>query len=420
MPGRRIRLTLVGAVIAVSVPLLSAGPAVAAPLPPAALRTLPGCDGNEQPPRPSTVVPWAQKRYSPERLAPLATGRGVTVAVMDSGVDKTNPQLRGRVEVGRDYLVPGLDGSRDCVGHGTGVASIIAAKPTDGMGLRGLAPDVDILPVRVSERRQVDGEERGETATPAEFAAAIGWAVQNGADVINLSVTFHRDDPLIRAAIASALENDVVVVAAAGNDFDKGNPRPYPAAYDGVIGVGSIGEDGQISPFSQRGDWVDLVAPGGNVIVATPERGHKIDNGTSFAAPYVAATAALVREYLPNLTAKQVAERLVATADPAGGDRDTFGAGVLNPYRAVTDTPPPAARQVAAGLPPHRDDPAEVARAQRRSLAQERALWVAGLAGTVAGLALLLAVVVPRGIRRGWRPADPAHPADPTASADPA
>ena len=90
-----------------------------------------------------------------------------------------------------------------------------------------------------------------------------------------------------------------------------------------------------------------------------------------------------------------------------GSDPNAYGAGLLNPYRAVTDTAAPARRPEAAGLPPHQVDPAEVAQEQRRSLAQERALWVAGLAGTVALVALLLAVVLPRGIRRGWRPAGP-------------
>lgn len=410
MPGRRMRLVLVGAVIAVAVPPVAAGPAAAMAVPPPAARlAVPGCENSEPPPKVITAMPWPQTRYAPVRLAPLATGAGVTVAVIDSGVDDTHPQMKGRVVAGRDFLDAGLDGTRDCVRHGTGVASIIAATPRDGVAFRGLAPQAKILPVRVSEQKAIDGKESGRTVGIETFAESIRWAVDNGADVINLSVVYYQDDAALKSAIAYAAQKDVVVVAAAGNKNGDGNPVPYPASYDGVIGVGAIGEDGQIQPFSQRGPYVDLVAPGAKVLMAAPERGHQEDAGTSYATPFVAAAAALIRQYWPDLKAPQVAERLIATADPASGtDRNAYGAGVLNPYRAVTDTGAPARRPAAPGLPPYQLDPEEVARAERRSVTQERALWVAGLAGAVAGVALLLAVVLPRGSRRGWRPAGPA------------
>ncbi|MDG4790504.1 type VII secretion-associated serine protease mycosin [Micromonospora sp. WMMD1102] len=390
-------------------PPIAAGPAVAAPLgPPVAQRALPGCDDNTPPAQPITTLPWAQQRYAPERLAPLATGAGVTVAVIDSGVDDTHPQMRGRVLRGRDFLGSDQNGKRDCARHGTGVASIIAAAPREGTPFRGFAPDAKILPIRVSEQKVIEGKESGDSVTVGTFAQSIRWAVDNGADVINLSVVYYSDNPALRAAVEYAVRKDVVIVAAAGNLNQDKNPRPFPTSYDGVIGVGSVGEDGAVSQFSQRGDYVDLVAPGGGVVVAAPERGHVLDNGTSYATPFVTATAALIRQYHPELDARQVAQRLIAAADPVpGSDRNAYGAGLLNPYRAVTDTAAPARRPEAAGLPPHQVDPAEVAQAQRRSVAQERALWVAGLAGTVALMALLLAVVLPRGMRRGWRPAGP-------------
>ncbi|MFY1673708.1 type VII secretion-associated serine protease mycosin [Plantactinospora sp. WMMB334] len=409
MPGRGIRLTLVAALAALLAPPMGAAPAPAAPLaPPIAQRALPGCDDDTPPAQPITTLPWAQQRYAPERLAPLATGAGVTVAVIDSGVDDTHPQLKGRVLRGRDFLEPGLDGTRDCARHGTGVASIIAATPRDGVAFRGVAPGVKILPVRLTEQKVIEGKTSGDPADVGTFAQSIRWAVDNGAEVINLSVVLYDDDPTIERAVEYALEKDVVIVAAAGNQYAEGNRTPYPASYDGVIGVGSVGEDGVVSPFSQRGGYVDLVAPGGKVTVAVPERGHVVENGTSFATPFVTATVALIRQYWPELNARQVAQRLVASADPVpGSSRDAYGAGMLNPYRAVTDTAAPGRRQEAGGLPAHEVDPVEVARAERRAAAQERALWVAGLAGTVALVALLLAVVLPRGMRRGWRPAGP-------------
>ncbi|MEV4811102.1 type VII secretion-associated serine protease mycosin [Micromonospora avicenniae] len=352
-----------------------------------------------------TATPWPQQRYVPERLAPLATGAGVTVAVVDSGVDRAHHQLTGRVLDGTDLLDDGGDGTRDCAGHGTGVASLIAAVPRPGVAFRGMAPGARILPVRVSEQQVVQGRESGRTVGAGEFARAIRWAVDHGADVLNLSVVLYTDDPAVRAAVDYALSRDVVVVAAAGNLHEAGDPPPYPAAYDGVLGVGAIGADGSRAPFSQTGPYVDLVAPGSDVLTAAPGRGHHRAEGTSYAAPFVAATAALLREYRPRLSAAQVAERIVASADPApdGG----YGAGVLNPYRAVTETTGGTAgpRPVAA-LADDRTDPARQAQQARREAARDRALAVAATLGMAAAVVALLAYLLPRGARRRWRPAD--------------
>ncbi len=393
------RLLLVG--LAAALLAGSTGGAVAV-----AARAAPHCTSPPAPVRPVSTVPWPQQRYAPERLSPLATGSGVTVAVIDSGVDRRHPQLAGQVLTGTDLLDPGGDGTLDCVGHGTGVASVIAAAPQDGIAFRGLAPDARILPVRISEQQVVEGRGSGRTVGADDFARAIRWAVDNGADVLNLSVVLYADHPAVRAAVAAALARDVVVVAAAGNLHGSGDPRPYPAAYDGVLGVGAVGGDGVRAAFSQAGAYVDLVAPGTDVLIAAPGRGHHRAEGTSYAVPFVAATAALLRQYRPELSAVEVAARIVATADPApeGG----YGAGVLNPYRAVTETggvPHPAGSPVV--LADEGTDPALVAQQARRVDARRRAVWMA-VAGvlTVAAIAVA-AVVVPAGVRRRWRPADP-------------
>ncbi|WP_433128518.1 type VII secretion-associated serine protease mycosin [Micromonospora sp. CA-240977] len=378
----------------------------------AGLRTAPACATPLAPVRPVTATPWPQQRYDPTRLAPLATGAGVTVAVVDSGVDRAHPQLVGRVLAGTDLLDRGGDGGRDCAGHGTGVASIIAATPQPGVAFRGLAPGARILPVRVSEQQVVQGRESGRTVSADEFAEAIRWAVDHEADVVNLSVVLYADDPEVRSAVRYAVDRDVVLVAAAGNLHDGGNPRPFPAAYDGVLGVGAIGADGGRATFSQTGAYVDLVAPGSEVLTAAPGSGHHQVEGTSYAAPFVAATAALLREYRPELTAAQVAERIIATADPApdAGHGGGYGAGVLNPYRAVTETGGGrvAGPRPVAMLAADRADPASLARQARRANAQKRALLVSAAVGTMTATVALLALVVPRGARRRWRPADPA------------
>ncbi|MEG3636608.1 type VII secretion-associated serine protease mycosin [Micromonospora sp. S2-005] len=371
-------------------------------------RAAPACASPPAPAGPTSAAPWAQQRYAPERLARLATGSGVTVAVVDSGVDRAHPQLAGRVLAGTDLLDAGGDGGLDCVGHGTGVASIIAAAPRDGTAFRGLAPKARILPIRVSEQQVVDGRGTGRTATPRDLGRAIRWAVDQGATVVNLSVVLYADHSAVRAAVGYALSRDVVVVAAAGNGSADGRRRPYPATYDGVLGVGAVGADGRRADFSQPGTHVDLVAPGLDVLVAAPGSGHRSAAGTSYAAPFVAATAALLRQYRPDLGALEVARRIVATADPAPGDG--YGSGVLNPYRAVTETVAvPRHARPATGLADDRPDPTLLAQHDRRRDARNRALLLTGAGLPLVAAVVLAAVVVPGGLRRRWRPADHGH-----------
>ena len=164
------------------------------------------------------------------------------------------------------------------------------------------------------------------------------------AKVINISAYYYVDDPLVRAAIAYARQNDVVVVAAVGNGHSntpgEKDPTPYPAAYDGVLGVGSIDESGARASDSQVGPYVDLVAPGVRITMAANRSGdYWVAQGTSFAAPLVAAAAALFRARFPGMKADEVVRRLEATADPVrGGPRsDEYGYGEVDPYRAVNE-----------------------------------------------------------------------------------
>jgi subtilisin family serine protease len=230
--------------------------------------------------------------------------------------------------------------------------------------------------------------------------------VDNGATVLNLSLTVFQDVPEIKQAVEYAQAHDVLVVAAAGNNHDQGNPRPYPAAYPGVLGVGSIDIAGARAPDSQAGDYVDLVAPGVKVTGCDPGAGQELWQGTSFATPFVSGTAALVRSAWPRLTADQVAERLIRTASAARGGAGSpeYGAGVVNPYRAVTDTTvdSAAAPGRSAPIPAQQPDPA----AQRHEAAVRaadrgaRGAATTTLAVTLGGL--LVAGLVIAGRRRGW------------------
>lgn len=322
-------------------------PAPAAP-PPGACLTAPASH-DVRPER-----PWEDKLLDPARVWPVTRGAGVRVGVVDSGVDADNPALRGKVFAGHDF-VRGVDGARfDCAPHGTPVASIIAAAPVDGTGFHGVAPDARIVPARVTDTDEIKGG-------PAVVAAGIRYTVDSGVRVLNLSLTVFQDDLEIKQAVAYAQAHDVLVVAAAGNLHENGNPTPYPAAYPGVLGVGSVDVTGARAPDSQSGPYVDLVAPGVKVTGCAPGNGHALWQGTSFATPFVSGTAALVRAAYPKLTAAEVADRLIRTASVSrGGVRGPeYGAGVVNPYRAVTDTtlagdPVPETRQA---VPPQQPDP---------------------------------------------------------------
>ncbi|MFI7545478.1 type VII secretion-associated serine protease mycosin [Actinoplanes sp. NPDC049599] len=392
---------------------LTASAAVLAPAAPAQARAF-ACQSLPAPAKVSAAVPYETQLFAPERLAPFATGAGIRIAVVDSGVDAGHPQLDGQVAAGRDFLHGNATGRQDCVGHGTAVASVIAARPVAGAGLRGLAPGATIVPVRVSEQTDTE-QQNGEPASPARFATAIDWAVdEGGADVINMSLVMTDDDDRVRAAVARATAAGVIVVAAAGNHGrpDEANPRPYPASYPDVIGVGAIGPDGVAGDFSQHGDYVDVVAPGVGVTLAARGEGHTRGDGTSYAAPFVAATAALVKQRFPALTPAQVARRIFATADPAPGGRrsERYGFGVLNPYRALTETLGPETRPAPAPAVMHTEDPAAVALAARRDHARDMSLLAAAIGAGVVLLVVLVTAALRRGRRRGWRPPDPELP----------
>ncbi|MFG1990550.1 type VII secretion-associated serine protease mycosin [Actinoplanes sp. NPDC048988] len=366
------------------------------------------CQRTAAPGKVAAGVPVEDQVYAPKRLAGFATGKGVRVAVIDSGVDGDHPQLRGRVTPGADFLHGDDSGRQDCQGHGTLVASIIAAAPARNTGFQGLAPEAAILPFRITEQEVIDGEAVGDKGSPAQFAQAIDLAVEQGADVINISLVMTSDNAAVRAAVARAVRAGVVVVAAAGNNARQGNPDPFPAKYPGVIGVGAVGADGTVADYSQHGEYVDLVAIGNGVTGADAGgTGHTSQSGTSFAAPFVSATAALIKQRFPRLSPAGVRQRLIATADPAPGGSVSaeYGFGLLNPYRALTETLGPRQQAQPAPESMTMQDPAVAALAARRAASRDRALVFAGIGAGIVVLLALTAIVVRQGRRRGWHPA---------------
>lgn len=294
--------------------------------------------------------PWALQRVNLDALWAQSKGEDVRVAVIDTGVDVRNPQLSDAVDAskGRNLLPSenaegekiergNAQGTTDTVGHGTRVAGIIAARPAEGTGFVGLAPEATIIPIK-----QNDAEGNGTAET---LAAAIRHAVQAGADVINISqdtANAVRPDPSLEEAVDHALDQEVVIVASAGNDGLGGNVKvTYPASYEGVLAVAASDRNNERAPFSQSGEFVGVAAPGVDMVSTVPGNGHCADNGTSFSAPYVAGVAALLKAKFPKWTARQIVAQIEQTAERSipGHDR-LVGWGVIDPVKALTDVDP--------------------------------------------------------------------------------
>lgn len=304
--------------------------------------------------------PWALQRLLLDELWAQTKGRtkdgkSVRVAVIDTGVDRVNPQLSDALDIGagRDFLDAKGDGTADTVGHGTKVAGLIAARPKPGTGFVGLAPEATIIPIR-----QNDGQGNGNAETLSE---AITHAVAKGAQVINISQDTEvpmTQDSKLGQAVKKAVEANVVVIASAGNDGLTGKKRPtYPAAFPGVLAVGSSDRNNERAAFSQPGTFVGIAAPGVDMVSTVPGFGQCVDNGTSFSAPYVAGVAALLRAKHPQWTAQQVIWQLQNTAERSvNGHDDYVGWGVVDPVRALTQSAvgaePPKAPVPDPGPPP--------------------------------------------------------------------
>jgi membrane-anchored mycosin MYCP len=342
---------------------------------------------------------------------PLTRGDGILVAVLSTGVDAGQPQLRGHVRPGFDAVAGKGTADRDCTGTGTQVAGVIAARMPPEGGVAGLAPGADVLPVRI-----LPDDNSGPVSPQAgALAEGVKWAVSHGAQVIVVASPMLGYSDAVRGAVAGAIQQGIVVVAAVGDDGGPagGKATPYPAAFPDVLGVGSVAADGSLGPRSRRGDYVDLVAPG--VAVPTLQRGSGFvtADGSDIAAGFAGAAAALVLAKRGGLLVKQVNALLTATAGATPADAG-YGAGVVNPYGAVSNnltTASPRPLPQLAVSPRH----AGASGGTRLRIG----LTGAGSALLVISTALLFAAAMRRGRRQRWRPAiaaplpRPAEPLEP-------
>lgn len=321
-------------------------------------------------------TPWQQVVLAPQRAWPLTRG-DVPVAVVDTGVDAGSSWLGGRVE----------GAGKDCVGHGTFVAGLIAARRGSGGPFAGVAPDARIIDVPATDNT-------GESS-PKRIAAAVTTAVGRGAKVIAVTLAQGRGGDLDRAVKAAA-EADVLVVSAVTPADAEHGPVSCVPNVPGALCVGALGPDGRVAePAEAR---TDLLAPGVSVVGIGPRgSGNFAGTGSSLSAAFVAGAAALLRAHEPKLTAVQAAARLRATAyrNAVGG------AGGLDLYAALTTVGSGSSGQVVVAPPLPTYGPGK---ARGDGGAVRDALAVAAVFGGLVVAVGVGAVVVPRGNRRSWRP----------------
>lgn len=245
----------------------------------------------------------------------VGSGDSVTVAVIDSGVDMSHPDLTANLLAGYDW--GDLDSNpQDTIGHGTRVAGIVAAAQNNGLGVSGLAPKAKILPIKVSSGTQ-------GTFSSDSLAQAIRYAVDMGAKIVNLSLTVDQSTQVVQDAVQYALDRGVAVVAAAGN---TGGAVAFPASMAGVIAVAATDEAGKLASYSCLGPEIAVAAPGSTVV--TTLLGGTYGSGapgTSFAAPIVSAALADLRSINPNLPASDYAAYLKANTTAIAGGSYSFG-----------------------------------------------------------------------------------------------
>ncbi|MFE2429648.1 type VII secretion-associated serine protease mycosin [Streptomyces sp. NPDC059373] len=349
---------------------------------------------------------WPLKAFDAESIWKVSKGKGVTVAVIDTGVNAQHVDLKGSVIEGKDFVDGGATTPDAGDNHGTEMASIIAGHghgPGSADGVMGLAPEAKILDIR--DLGQNDDK----------FTASIRYAVDHGAEVINISQGGGAalDSGAEEDAIAYALKHNVVVVAATGNDGRQAGA--YPAKYPGVVAVGGVKNDGEIWEKSNYGPEVLLAAPATSIVSAgaVSSTSYRSGDGTSEASAYVSAAAALLRAKFPKLTAGQIVNRLTKTAGLPTSAKGLslpdkhYGYGFIQPLAALTKDIPAGSEygplSVPKSLQAHQSasaDPSSKATAAPQSGSSTDSgsgntlLWVGlGIVGIIVLVVVILLVV---------------------------
>ncbi|MGW3207989.1 type VII secretion-associated serine protease mycosin [Streptomyces sp. NPDC001135] len=350
---------------------------------------------------------WALSALNLDEAWRTTKGSGVTVAVLDTGVEADHPDLAGNVLPAKDMIGFGArQGDRAWARHGTAMAGIIAGHghgPGGTAGVMGVAPEAKILPVRVILEDGDPARTKARTDRGNALADGIRWAADHGADVINLSLgddsNSAHPEPSEDEAVQYALKKGVVVVASAGNGGDKGDHVSYPAAYPGVIAATAVDRFDTRASFSTRRWYAAVSAPGVNVVIADPDHKYYEGWGTSAASAFVSGAAALIKAAHPDLSPAQIKTLLEDTARdaPVGGRDDSRGFGMIDPaaaLRAAGRLKPRSLRAASYGEKYFGPGPDA---AEAASSASD---WAGPLAGGAGGVLLVAGAVLWRGRRR--------------------
>ncbi|KUN79389.1 type VII secretion-associated serine protease mycosin [Streptomyces griseoruber] len=293
---------------------------------------------------------WYLDAMQADEMWETSTGKGITVAVIDSGVDTSLADLEGQVLDGKDYSDQRGDAHTDLAGHGTNMAALIAATGARGSldGSYGLAPGSKILPIRM----RYSTEDFGKVDTGSEYSRvmseAIRYAADSKAQIINISMAAANASgrknvgtPELASAVRYAIDQGKLIFAGVGNSGDTSNLPQYPASTPGVVGVGAVTESVQRASFSQHGSEVDVTAPGDNMIHACLG-GTQVcrTEGTSDATAIASASAALIWSKHPSWTNNQVLRVLINTMkgnEKSWTRNDDFGYGIVRPRAALED-----------------------------------------------------------------------------------
>ncbi|MFJ7966899.1 type VII secretion-associated serine protease mycosin [Streptomyces sp. NPDC096324] len=354
---------------------------------------------------------WGLDAMHTQQAWRTTKGKGITVAVLDTGVDAQHPDLKGNVLGDKDLV--GFGASRGDVTwarHGTAMAGIIAGHghgPGHADGVMGIAPEAKILPVRVILEDKDPARSKARNTRGNALADGIRWAADHGADVINLSLgddsRSAHPEPAEDEAVQYALKKGIAVVASAGNGGEKGDHISYPAAYPGVIAATAVDRYGTHASFSTRRWYATVSAPGVDVVIADPDDRYYEGWGTSAASAFVSGAVALVKAAHPGLSPAQIKRLLEDTARnvPSGGRDDSRGFGFVDPAAAIKaagridpEGGPKAAKYGHEYFGTGPDAPED---------GGGSADWAAPLAGAL-GLGLLVAAVF---LWRGRRPSNP-------------
>ncbi len=264
---------------------------------------------------------WNLKQIDAGEGWNLANGKDVTIAILDTGIDPAHLDLKDKILKGYNVTTD-TDDVSDKHGHGTHVAGIAAALTNNVTGIAGVSWKSNILPVKVLN-------EAGE-GTSYEVAKGIYWAVDHGADVINMSLGDYNHSDILYDAVKYAYDHNVVLVSASGNDNVE-EPM-YPSKYDEVLAVAAVDESRNRAFFSNYGQHVDISAPGEHIPSSYPNNNYIVMSGTSMASPHVAGLAALIRSLRPDLSNNEVYKVIAETAKDLGtkGHDPYYGFGEID------------------------------------------------------------------------------------------